>query len=353
MPRPRIGRSRSRGTQPRRLAIAGAGSIAVVHALVAPAAGAKVHAVASAGGSSARHLAGQLDARRCRPEDLPAGADALVVATPPSSHLALALAGVRAGVPVLVEKPVTATLSQADELLAAAERSAAVVRVAENLLHAPAWCAAWALRESLGAPEHVSARAVQPAPDWGHFAQPLAVGGVLFDLGPHPISLVLALAASAPVGVSAQLRSTRDDGADDDATVSIRFGSGLVAQVVVSWTSDQVVWDLQSASGTGVLRVELLPEILVEHNGEPIALPGPRHQVPDPRLEQFGYVDQLADLLGDAPGGQDVHAARQVLEVICAAYASAGEGGSEVTLPFTGDRTRTPMQLWRDRARGS
>ncbi len=36
-----------------------------------------------------------------------------------------------------------------------------------------------------------------------------------------------------------------------------------------------------------------------------------------------------------------------MLEVICAAYRSAGSGGDEVTLPFDGDRTATPLQLWK------
>ncbi len=111
---------------------------------------------------------------------------------------------------------------------------------------------------------------------------------MLYDLGPHTLSLVLALAGSAPVAVSAQLRSTRDDGADDDAevygAVRLRVGRRRVGLV----TAEQVVWDLQAASDTGVLRLELLPEVRVEHDGEPVTVPAARHEVPDPRLEQFG-----------------------------------------------------------------
>jgi hypothetical protein len=36
-----------------------------------------------------------------------------------------------------------------------------------------------------------------------------------------------------------------------------------------------------------------------------------------------------------------------VLEVICAAYASAGAAGTEIRLPFDGDRALTPLELWR------
>ena len=71
------------------------------------------------------------------------------------------------------------------------------------------------------------------------------------------------------------------------------------------------------------------------------------HERTDPRLEQLGYVDQLLDLVGDATVGQTAEQARLVLEVICAAYASAGSA-EPVSLPFTGDRSATPMQLWRN-----
>ncbi len=202
-------------------------------------------------------------------------------------------------------------------------------------------------RAALGALSHLSLRTLQPPPDWGHFTQPLTAGGVLFDLGPHPVALALAAADEQPTGrVSATLSSSRDDGADDDAEVELTFASGLVATLHISWTAPEVVWDLQAASDTGVLRLELLPDVVLEHDGEPVTV-ARRHEVPDPRLEQLGYVDQLLDLVGDATVGQTAEQARLVLEVICAAYASAGSA-EPVSLPFTGDRSATPMQLWRN-----
>lgn len=327
------------------MALAGAGSIAAVHALAADAAGLRVSAVASAGGRSARHLAGQLDARRCRPGDLPAGADLLVVATPPRHHEELALAGLAAGARVLVEKPLTTTLAAADRLVDAAGRPDAVLRCAENLLHAPAWAELVARRARLGALDHLSLRALQPPPTWGHFAEPLLDGGVLFDLGPHPVALALAVAGAGPLSVECRLGSGREDGADDDAELTIAFAGGLTAELRVSWTSPVTVWDLQAASDHGVLRLELFPNVVLEADGEPVAV-APRHPGAEAGLERFGYVAQLADLAGADPAGQTAAAARQVLEVICAAYASAGRGGSPIELPFAGDRHATPLELW-------
>lgn len=341
------------------MALAGAGYIAVVHALAARSAGLTVRSVASGGGTSARHLAGELDARRVTPDALPDGAGLLIVATPPEFHVPLALQGLAAGAMVLVEKPIATTLAGADRLVDSV--GAGVLRCGENLLHSPIWTQAMSLRSQLGPLSHLSLRTLQPPPDWGHFREPLLFGGVLFDLGPHAIALALGLADDELVGVRGSLRSMRDDGADDDARVELRFASGLTASVEISWVSEHTVWEAQAASDLGVLRMELLPEVLLEFGGEPVEVQL-RHAGVEPTLEQFGYVDQLLDLVADDPArpGQDAVAARRVLEVICAAYASAASEptdsgdaagrvlGDEVPLPFTGDRSRTPMSLWRD-----
>ncbi len=339
-----------------KVALAGAGYIAVVHSLAAQSAGMRVTAVASKGGTSARHLAGQLDARKVAVDALPAGADVLIVATPPDSHLALALAGLAAGATVLVEKPFTSTLAEADTLIAALDRTAAATEAgserrlmcAENLLHSPIWIKAVELLPTLGPLGHLSLQTVQPPPDWGHFAEPLQSGGVLFDLGPHPIALALGLAGANPVAVSAELSSARPDGADDRAELKLRFASGLVADLAVSWTAQDPYWGAQAASDSGVLRIELVPEPSLEFNGEPVPIPL-RHQTPDSRIESMGYVDQLLDLVSDQDHGrgQSAVAARDVLEVICAGYASAGVGGTEIPLPFAGDRTVLPIRHWR------
>lgn len=348
---PPIGRWARRPNLHRRsptLAIAGAGWIAVVHALAAAAAGWRVTAVASAGGRSARHLAGELDARRVRPADLPAGADVLVVATPAQAHVDLAIQGLDAGAHVLVEKPLATSLADADRLVAAVARHGAPtrLRVAENLLHAPAWRRWRAERPALGQLGHLSARTIQPTPTWGHFARPLPAGGALFDLGPHAVALVLEAAAAAPTAVRARLSSDRSDGADDHARVEIDFDTDVTASIEVRWGGNAAIWDVQAAGADGSLRLELLPNLELTRDGRSLHI-DQRHDVVDSRIEEFGYVDQLLDLLGDTDVGQDVGEARHVLEVICAAYASAGAGGSTVQLPFAGQRDAAPMELWR------
>ena len=329
------------------VALAGAGRIAVVHALAAQALELPVGAVASRRPTNAAKLAKDLGARVVRYDELPAGADVVVVATPPARHGADTLRALRAGATALTEKPLCTTLAEADVL--AAEGNGRLV-YAENLAFAPVVERAIGLIATLGPLEHLEVRSLQGRPDWGDFLTAGWGGGVLFDLGVHPLAVaLLAAAPAAVVEVQAQLEGAGDIAVDDHAEVTLRFDSGLVAQVVSSWREPSPVWDLQVASTTGVVRAELIPAISLEHDGEPVALPSTRAGV-IPELDAFGYVRQLEVAAGVAEGDSsfmDAAFGRLVLDIVCAAYSSAGRRGEPEPVPFLGPRDRTPLQLWR------
>jgi hypothetical protein len=117
---------------------------------------------------------------------------------------------------------------------------------------------------------------------------------------------------------------------------------------VASWAAGSPLWDLQAASSEGVVRAELLPHPTLEVNGDPVPLPAPSAEPPE--LEQYGYLGQLDLLVRDVARGEppwpDADFGRRVLDVICAAYRSAGDDGAAVPLPFEGRRDRTPHHLW-------
>jgi predicted dehydrogenase len=333
---------------PATLAFAGAGTISVIHGLAAAAAGLPVVAVASRSAERSQERAAQMQAEACSYRELPAGADAVVIATPPAAHVAQALAAVEAGVAVLVEKPLATTLADADALVAAEEAGGRIV-YAENLAFAPVVRAALSFTASMGRISYLEVRALSPRPTWGDFLEPHWGGGALFDLGAHPVALALLLSGDdEPVEVTASLSSSDGLVVDDHAEVLLRFASGLVARVEASWRHHDVVWDLQASSETMVVRAELLPIIGLECNGERVPVPPPPSGV-EPLVFDLGYVEQI-QALAAAVGGQrsplDAAFGRRVLDVLCAAYASAGSGGP-VPLPFDGPRDRTPLELWR------
>lgn len=333
-----------------RVGLAGAGLIASVHGLAAKACtNAAVTHVASRTDERARALAAQFGAKVAALTDLPADVDAVVVATPPASHADHALAAAAAGTAALVEKPLACTLDEADRLVAAAA-DGAYLAYGENLIHAPAVRAAVVATRELGRLDHIEVRALQDRPTWGDFLTARWGGGVLFDLGVHPLAVALLLAGDdRVVEVEAALSGADDHPTDEHADVRLRFSSGLTAHVEASWRSPVHLWDAQAASPTGAVRFELVPEPLVERDGEPLSLPAPR--VRDaPMLDSLGYVTQLetmaSEIAARRPAMCGMAFGRAVLDIVCAAYTSARTATPE-PVPFTGPRDRTPLELWR------
>jgi predicted dehydrogenase len=332
------------------LAFAGAGWVTAVHGLAAAEVdGVTVAHVASQSEESAAGRAERVGARPCRYEDLPGDADAVVVATPPAVHRCEADRAVTGGAVALVEAPLAATLDDADHIVALAGRGR--VAYGENLAHSPVVASAVQACRRIGDLTHLEVRLAQGRPEPGSRRfDPAWGGGVLFDLGVHALALALLMAAPARVvEVEADLRAGDDLAVDDDADVVLTFDSGLRAQVRASWRAAAPTWDGQAASATGAVRVELVPEPTVELNGRALRLPPAPPGLATDQLHHLGYVNQLATLAADVAGGRTPGVGpvfgRLLLDIVCAAYASAGSGEPEA-VPFTGDRGRTPHELW-------
>lgn len=334
------------------LAFAGTGWIASVHGFaVQHVPGLEVTAVASRDPARAAQSAQHLGATACTYDELPDGADGVVVCTPPALHAAHTLTAVAAGAGALVEKPLCTTLADADRLVEA-EDAGATIAYAENLAHAPVLRLARQHAAELHDIDLLEVRALQSRPTWGDFLSEGWGGGVLFDLGAHPLAVALLLAAPAqPVEVRATLEGATDHPVDEHADVQLAFDSGLVAHLVASWReAGTPTWDVQVSAPDGVVRIELLPEVRLERNGVEVPLPGLPDGVPA-QLEELGYLPQVEAFALDLQQGRrpELGAAfgRLVLDITCAAYASAARGGVWLELPFEGPRDRTPNELWR------
>lgn len=333
------------------LAFAGSGWITAVHGMAAAATpGVEVARVASRRLEAATQRTSQTGGAACRYEDLPGGADAAVVATPPALHRREAERAVRGGALALVEAPLAATLADADAIVALAGQGR--VAYGENLAHSPAVADAVQACRRIGDLTHLEVGFVQgrPRPDsdrlhpgWG--------GGALFDLGVHGLAVALLMAAPARVAsVEAEVQAGEGLEVDDDATVTLTFDSGLRASVRASWRAAAPFWDAQAASATSAVRLELVPEPAVELNGVPLNLPAAPPGLPTDQLHHLGYVAQMAAVAADVRARRAPRVGpalgRLLLEVVCAAYTSARTGKPEA-VPFTGPRDRTPHELWR------
>ena len=328
----------------RRVALTAAGWVAAVHAPIIAGLGHQVCAVGSRTIQNAERLAWPHRARASTIEDLDiADADVVVVAGPPGTHASQALAAVAAGKTVLVEKPLTTTLEDADRLVEAGGR----VGYLENWAFAPLMKASveTVRRGQVGRISQVDVQCLHGEPSWGDHFNPAWGGGCLNDLGPHPIWWALALLGEPVKQVRASLAA--DDTRGD---VELRTASGAVATVAVSWQQapGEMVVDAVVVGDRSTLRAEFQPRLALslDPGGELDIPPGP------PRvgaaMRRSGYVQQLDQFLGDDWAGlPTAHDGREVLEIICAAYASDGECGGWVDLPFGGPRNRTPYELRR------
>lgn len=189
----------------RKVCLVGAGFIAHVHAeAVRAIPGLRLHGVVDPDQTAARSLAHRWSIDRVfvsAEEALASGEiDCVHVLTPPNLHAATAEPFLRAGLPVLLEKPLAATVAECETLLRAAENGGAVLGVNQNFVHHPAFVR---LRQTIaareiGRPSFVSCVCNVPLRQlatgaFGHwmFAEP---GNILLEQAVHPLSQIVALA---------------------------------------------------------------------------------------------------------------------------------------------------------------
>src|ERR1700704_6875527 len=77
-----------------------------------------------------------------RRETPPAGLDGVLIATQSATHAEVAIPYIEAGIATFIEKPMTTTVSDAERIRDAAERSGAVIFVGHIFLYHPAFLAA-------------------------------------------------------------------------------------------------------------------------------------------------------------------------------------------------------------------
>ncbi len=158
--------------------------------------------------------------------------DAVVLATPVSTHCVLGLRALRAGKHLMVEKPLAASVAEAEQLDEEADRRRLVVMVGHTFVYNPAVEVVKEIiaRGELGEIYYVNGIRV----NLGLFQPDI---NVLWDLAPHDVSILLYILGQEPNAVSARggVFVQRDRGIHDVAHVSLRFPNQVLADVRVSW----------------------------------------------------------------------------------------------------------------------
>ena len=156
--------------------------------------------------------------------------DAVSIATPADTHFGLAMRVLQAGKHVFVEKPLALDPSEAEELIEAASRHDKRLMVGHLMQYHPVFREMHALvaAGAIGKLSYV-------------YSNRMSLGklrteeNVLWSFAPHDVSMVLALAGTNPVSVTAQGAAIVTPGVHDWCTVQMTFADGLKAHIQTSW----------------------------------------------------------------------------------------------------------------------
>lgn len=165
--------------------------------------------------------------------------DGVVIATPNALHVPQALACIAAGVPVLIEKPLSDRLDEALRLTRLAAHSGVPVLVGHHRRHSPVLEAAAAVLQSgrLGSLVAVQTSAVFAKPA-SYFTdgpwRALRGGGPILINLVHEVDSLRALLGEITEVQAMASNSTRGFEVEDTAAVSVRFASGVLGSVLLS-----------------------------------------------------------------------------------------------------------------------
>ncbi len=188
--------------------------------------------------------------------------EAVIVATPPSLHFAMAEAALEAGKPVLVEKPFTCDIAEAEALAALSRRLSVPLLVEHTQLHAPAFRALAALIPGMGGLRAIHARANAEGP----FRPDVPV---LWDWGAHDVAMCLSL-AGVPSRAGAR-RLQRRPGLAHAETIALDLAwpDGATADIVVSNITGPGRRLFEVTCPAGRLVYQAPSQLLRIENGQP------------------------------------------------------------------------------------
>jgi predicted dehydrogenase len=160
------------------------------------------------------------------------GIDAVVIATSVFSHFALAKKALNSGKHVLIEKPMTASVAEADELIELAASKGLTLMVDHTFLYTGAVQKMREIIDSkvIGTPRYFDSSRI----NLGLFQPDV---NVIWDLAPHDLSILTYLVDELPVSINATGISHTQNNIENIAYMTVNYDSDFIAHFNVSWTS--------------------------------------------------------------------------------------------------------------------
>jgi len=182
--------------------------------------------------------------------------DAVVLAAPTTSHLSLALAAIERGLPVLIEKPLAASVDEGLEILLAARRRGVPVQVGHVERFNPAVLELGRLLGE-GWLSTIYAIASRRA---GPFPARIRDVGVTIDLATHDADILSWVAGERPNRVYAELAQRIHASHEDLLFGLLRFPSGATGMLDVNWLTPEKRRELTVIGEGGMLSASYLTQ---------------------------------------------------------------------------------------------
>ncbi len=212
--------------------------------------------------------------------DRAAELDLIVIASPNKTHVPLATTALKAGLPVVVDKPVAGTAAEARELAALAEERGLLLSVFQNRRWDNDFLTLRKLlaEGELGDVWRFESRFERWRPQlkggWRESGDPAEIGGLLYDLGSHVVDQALVLfGPAASVYAESDIRRAGAE-TDDDTFIAITHANGVRSHLYVSATTAQLGPRFRVLGSTaGYVKYGLDPQEAALRDGRP---PRPR-----------------------------------------------------------------------------
>ena len=293
--------------------------------------------------------------------------DMIIIGAPNDVHCDITLKAAMAGKHIVVEKPLCMNLSEADLMINACKEANVKLMYAEELCFTPKYVRLKELLDqgTLGEPVLLKQSEKHDGPHADHFWDvERSGGGVTMDMGCHAIQYFRWMNNSNPIkSVYSQMSTSvhRDKTmGDDNSIIIIEFENGVTALAEESWTKLGGMDDRAEIHGSeGVAYADVLQgnsiqtyskkgvDYAVEKAGNTVGWSFIMYE----EIWNYGFPQELSHFVDCVKNdkeplvtGED---GKAVLEVIFAAYESAGTG-KKVMMPFKTNVDK-PFKLWKKR----
>jgi predicted dehydrogenase len=176
---------------------------------------------------------------------------AIMVVTPPSLNRPICLEAVRAGKPLLIEKPLAVRASDAHEMVVAAEKAGVPLMTAQTLRYDPAVQALKAELPLAGSRRYLAlTNRVEPRPDIFYDPEHYGGRGVLLEIGIHQLDLIRFLTGEEIAEVRCEMDREIPGGPELRALATLRTAGGFPCLLDVSRVTAGRVGRAEWISGT-------------------------------------------------------------------------------------------------------